>query len=149
MYDFYHEIESGVREYVKGLRNAGINTECSCHHKGYIQCQSLDPTTEIDSIRRVFDDLNLKEYKIEIIHEKVGDSYMWHQFLWITSDTFKVKQKDISLDEAISRSKRIAENNHSASGFFHKQIVEWLEELKELKQEGVDPKEIEESMKDI
>jgi len=34
-------IESGVRDLVKYLRDNGINTECSCHHDMYIQCQYI------------------------------------------------------------------------------------------------------------
>jgi len=38
--DWYEEnIEPEVRNLVKYLRDNGVNTECSCGHKGYIQCQ--------------------------------------------------------------------------------------------------------------
>jgi hypothetical protein len=38
--DWYSEkIEEPLREIVKYLRNNGINTECSCGHDLYIQCQ--------------------------------------------------------------------------------------------------------------
>ena len=40
--DWYEEhIESEVRDLVKYLRNNGINTEASCGHEGYIQCQYI------------------------------------------------------------------------------------------------------------
>ena len=39
MSDWYEEIEPEVRDLVRYLRNNGINTECSCGHKMYIQCQ--------------------------------------------------------------------------------------------------------------
>ena len=40
MADWYEEnIEAGVRDLVHLLRNNGVNTECSCEHEKYIQCQ--------------------------------------------------------------------------------------------------------------
>lgn len=63
---FYLQIEDGVRSAVKALRDAGINTECSCHHEGYIQCQTLDPTTELDSVYNVMSELRLAEYSVEV-----------------------------------------------------------------------------------
>jgi hypothetical protein len=48
MKDWYAlNIEEPVREVVRALRNRGINTECSCGHKLYIQFQTLDPQTEL------------------------------------------------------------------------------------------------------
>lgn len=90
---FYGDVEEGVREWVRLLRNAGLNTECSCHHEGYIQCQSLDPTTEIDRIRRAFFG-KVHQYKIEVLYEQTGnDAAYWHQHLIITSPTFKTAEK--------------------------------------------------------
>lgn len=65
-FSFYNEIESGVQRFVFLLRNAGINTECSCHHKGYIQCQTLDPTTEINRIKTVMIEEGVEDFEIEI-----------------------------------------------------------------------------------
>ncbi len=43
MTDWYEEnIEEGVRFAVKLLRDNGINTECSCEHEGFIQCQYIN-----------------------------------------------------------------------------------------------------------
>lgn len=39
--DWYDNIEPEVRDLVKYLRNNGINTECSCGHEKYIQCQHV------------------------------------------------------------------------------------------------------------
>jgi len=63
---FYLGIEEGVREWVYRLRNTGINTECSCHHEGYIQCQTLDPTDDIKKIKTIFLENNIEEFEIEI-----------------------------------------------------------------------------------
>ena len=90
---FYGEIEEGVRGWVKLLRNAGLNTECSCHHEGYIQCQSLDPTTEIDRIRRAFCG-KIDRYTITIIYQQTGmDAAYWSQSLNIQSPVFKIGGK--------------------------------------------------------
>jgi len=90
---FYSELEEGVREYIRALRNAGINTECSCHHEGYIQCQSLDPSAEIRIIRDVLLEMNVDIYTIIITHEKYGDKSLaeWHQWIVIKSDKFKIQ----------------------------------------------------------
>lgn len=83
-------LESGVVEWIRVLRDAGINTECSCHHEGYIQCQSLDPTTELDRIRRAFWEAGLHEYSVEILYEQTGpDTAYWHQTMEIRSSAFK------------------------------------------------------------
>lgn len=39
--DWYENIEPEIRDLVKYLRNNGINTECSCGHDMYIQCQHI------------------------------------------------------------------------------------------------------------
>ena len=40
--DWYKDnIESEVRGVVRLLRDNGVNTECSCGHKQYIQCQYM------------------------------------------------------------------------------------------------------------
>ena len=90
MKEFYFDIEEKVRKWVRLLRNAGINTECSCEHEGYIQCQSLDPSFEIDTIRKVFLKEKLFEYKITITYTQGKEGYSdWHQVLMIESPEFK------------------------------------------------------------
>ena len=40
--DWYEEnIEEGVRDIVKYLRNNGVNTESSCEHDNMVQCQYI------------------------------------------------------------------------------------------------------------
>ena len=51
------EIEPGVRKLVGCLREHGINTECSCHHEWYVQCQTLDPTSELRLIYNAMRDM--------------------------------------------------------------------------------------------
>lgn len=75
-FSFYNEIESGVQQFVFLLRNAGINTECSCHHKGYIQCQTLDPTTEVGRIKTVMIEEGIEEFEIEILYRGLDYSML-------------------------------------------------------------------------
>ncbi len=39
---YERKIEPTVRDVVKLLRNNGINTECSCGHEKYVQCQCVN-----------------------------------------------------------------------------------------------------------
>lgn len=88
---WYSQMESGVRDWVNIFRNVGINTTCSCHHKGYIQCESLDPTTEITTIRNVFMELEIKDYVILFFgEEKAG---LYHQYIQIQSSVFLENKK--------------------------------------------------------
>jgi hypothetical protein len=59
---FYEMIEEGVRAPVRALRQAGINTFCSCHHEGHIQCYSSDPTNERMVIWNVMSELGIKSW---------------------------------------------------------------------------------------
>ena len=83
-FSFYNEIETGVRRFVFLLRNAGINTECSCHHEGYISCQTLDPTTEIRTIKTVMIEEGIEDFEIEILQKG-----LYWSFLTIRSPAFK------------------------------------------------------------
>jgi hypothetical protein len=85
--NFYSKIEETVREVIFELRNNGINTECSCHHEGYIQCQCLDPTEELDIIYNVMHELKIKKWKAELTAE--CNPIYYHKYWWITSDSFK------------------------------------------------------------
>lgn len=87
MTNFYLMLEDGVRKWVKLFREQGINTECSCHHEGYIQCQTLDQTYEIRTIRSIMLEKRIKNYTIEFLGEETNGFY--HQHLIIRSDLFK------------------------------------------------------------
>ena len=87
---FALELEDGVREWVLRLRAAGINTECSCGHEGYIQCQSIDPPTEIERIKAVLHDHGLWEYEITWTYTAFAKDYSgWRQSIEIRSKMFK------------------------------------------------------------
>jgi len=85
---FALELEDGVREWVLRLRAAGINTECSCGHEGYIQCQSIDPLTEIERIKAILHVHHLWEYTIIWTYAAFGDSGQ-RQSIEIRSKSFK------------------------------------------------------------
>lgn len=74
--DWYlNTIEEPVRDIVRALRNNGINTECSCGHDMTIQCQTIDPTTELLNIRSVFMMLGVTKYRLELIREVIDDQH--------------------------------------------------------------------------
>lgn len=74
--DWYSEnIEEPLRELIKYLRNNGVNTECSCGHDLYIQCQYI-PDGNIKEIQNLIynwlNEYNEKiNFKIKIIIEVI------------------------------------------------------------------------------
>jgi hypothetical protein len=74
--DWYEEaIEEPIRDLVKYLRNSGINTECSCGHDMYIQCQCL-VDGQLYGLHNIlwnyFSERNLPiDFSIEITHRVV------------------------------------------------------------------------------
>lgn len=63
---YKNNIEFPVREIVKNLRNQGINTECSCGHRLYIQCQTIDLDREINIIFNVLITMGIKKYVVDV-----------------------------------------------------------------------------------
>lgn len=70
------KIEEPVRDLVRILRNNGINTECSCGHEKYIQCQYL-PEGDVQDIHTLlydyFHKLGIDEpsFKISVEHNVI------------------------------------------------------------------------------
>jgi len=69
--DWYEEcIEPGIRPVVRLLRENGINTQCSCEHEMYVQCE-----IHTDGFVMVVDELlynnGYRNYTISIIHKRV------------------------------------------------------------------------------
>lgn len=90
MKDFYDEIEDGVREWVRHLRDAGINTECSCGHEGYIRCQVLDLPADIQRIKDVLHTHGLWYYTIEFHYVAFGENFTgWSESITVRSKEFK------------------------------------------------------------
>ena len=84
---FYDEIEEGVRKYVRLLRDEGINTTCSCHHEGYIQAESHDPTSERRIIWNVMFESGVKDWTATIYVSSLGTADSWE----IRSNSFKLE----------------------------------------------------------
>ena len=82
MTDWYDEaIEEPVRDIVRLLRNNGFNTECSCGHEMYVQCQYI-PDNDIERLHillwNYFDELGVKDptFTIEVKHQVIdGHQY--------------------------------------------------------------------------
>jgi|WetSurMetagenome_2_1015567.scaffolds.fasta_scaffold1260366_1 hypothetical protein len=70
-YNWYECIEKPIRNLVFRLRNNGFNTECSCGHEMYVQCQYIPEGyfMELTRIISIFlNENNLPiNYKIELI----------------------------------------------------------------------------------
>jgi len=63
--NWYEEnIEEPIRDLVKLLRDNGFNTECSCGHETYVQCQCI-PDGVLQRLHNLLFE-NYKNYKIEI-----------------------------------------------------------------------------------
>lgn len=73
--NWYEEnIEEPIRGIVKILRNNGFNTECSCGHEMYIQCQYI-PEGSIQRLHELLYE-RYKNYKIEVIIECINGSWI-------------------------------------------------------------------------
>jgi len=64
-------IEEPVRELVRLLRNNGFNTECSCGHEMYVQCQYI-PDGQIHRLHDLLFNNGYRNYKIEVVVRVVG-----------------------------------------------------------------------------
>ena len=74
------KIEAPVRNLVKYLRNNGVNTECSCGHDMYIQCQYIPDGSIMELHKLLFDYMYEKKmpinYEIVLTHKVIdGHSY--------------------------------------------------------------------------
>ena len=74
--DWYEQnIEANIRKEVKLLRDNGFNTECSCDHKMYVQCQYV-VDGEIQRLHEVLFNNGYRDYTISIELRVVeGHSY--------------------------------------------------------------------------
>jgi len=83
MSDWYEEhIEPEVRDIVRYLRNNGINTESSCGHDMYIQCEYI-PDGLIFNLNLLLYNY-FAEKNLPIYYEiKVHHSYRWFSLFFI------------------------------------------------------------------
>ena len=64
--DWYEKnIEIEVRNVVKLLRDNGINTECSCGHEKYVQCQYINDGFVMEVDHLLFDN-GFRNYNITV-----------------------------------------------------------------------------------
>lgn len=78
-YWYKENIEDPLKGIVRYLRNNGVNTECSCGHEMYIQCQYIlgGPITAKDIHELVWNYLDSKGLDINfeiLVSHKVVDS---------------------------------------------------------------------------
>jgi len=76
MTDWYEEnIEEGVRYPVKLLRDNGFNTDCSCEHDKYVQCQYITDDVIMRLDHLLFNS-GFRNYEIVVNVKRVdGHSY--------------------------------------------------------------------------
>ena len=87
--DFYKGIESGVRPWVKLLRDAGINTDSSCHHEGTICFFPFDIRSDLGTVRRLFKG-RIKEYTLTFVYAQFEER-VYRELVIIKSPRFKQK----------------------------------------------------------
>ncbi len=81
--DWYKEyIEEHIRDTVRLLRNNGFNTECSCGHKMYVQCQYITDG-EIMRLDQLLFNNGYRNYSIEISIKRI-DGYTLGSFINIS-----------------------------------------------------------------
>lgn len=77
--DWYKEhIEEPVRSLVKLLRNSGFNTECSCGHEMYVQCQYI-LDGEIMRLHNLLFNNGYRDYEIDL-NIKVIEGHSYSHF---------------------------------------------------------------------
>jgi hypothetical protein len=64
-YDKY--IEEPIRDLVRLLRDNGFNTECSCGHKMYVQCQYITDDGAIARLDKLLYSNGYCDYEISMI----------------------------------------------------------------------------------
>ena len=70
-------IEKPVRQLVKLLRENGFNTECSCGHKMYVQCQ-YTTDGEIKRLDNFLFDNGYRNYEIQIFLTRINGNIYSH-----------------------------------------------------------------------
>ena len=70
--DWYEEyIEGPIRDLVKLLRENGFNTQCSCGHEMYVECQyPMMDDGEIFRLDQLLYNNGYKDYEISMILER-------------------------------------------------------------------------------
>lgn len=91
-------VEEGIRKEVMLLRDNGFNTECSCHHEMYVQCQYL-PEGEIFRLHKLLANAGYQNYTISVV-VKVMEGHQYPSMQITFDDKKKVeRKKDITEPE--------------------------------------------------
>jgi len=73
---WYDKIEPPIRDVVKLLRENGFNTESSCGHDMYVQCQYA-PDGEIQRLHYLLSSAGFKNYNIIVTHQVIGGNFLF------------------------------------------------------------------------
>lgn len=104
--NWYEEkIEEPIRELVKSLRDNGINTEQSCGHRMFVQCQFLDKCDTFDTIYGIMCELKIKDYQI-IYQEDVRGGYRFRGFYIQLPDKNNQYQNEIKWNDNYIETKK-------------------------------------------
>ena len=89
-YWYKEKIEEPLAGIVRYIRNNGVNTECSCGHKMYIQCQYLLDGSIKDIHDLVWYYLDSKgldiNFEISVLHEVIDGKYYTSLEIKLPSD---------------------------------------------------------------
>ena len=77
--EFYEQIESGVRDIVRLLRDNGINTTSSCEHEGRIEFDAGGVPYEVTVIHNLLFNAGLRGYSIETTFGQPPDGPGYHR----------------------------------------------------------------------
>ena len=92
MDDWYDNIEIGVCEAVRLLRNNGFNTEDSCGHERTIQCQYV-PEGEIQRLHNLLFNAGHRNYSITVDME-VSEGHTYASMRIVLPDVHTVSAED-------------------------------------------------------
>jgi predicted oxidoreductase len=85
--NWYKEnIEPGIRDLVRLLRDNGVNTECSCEHKMYIQFQVIPGNDAASVVDTILFNSGYTDYLIEITVQRLFGSLMAYGTVFFPKD---------------------------------------------------------------
>jgi hypothetical protein len=89
---FYRQLEERVRPLVYVLRQHGINTESSCHHRGYIQVDGSAFSNNVHFSRELYFamyEVNCLPYNVRC-ERYVDETGHFHEICRIQSELLKI-----------------------------------------------------------
>lgn len=85
--DFYRSLEPGIREVVRLLRDHGFNTDCSCEHEMYVQCE-LSHAEEVERVYQVLTSHGYDGFRIEFVLRKSPGFPMRVMVIYLADDAY-------------------------------------------------------------